>query len=147
MTDFLDISIVIPSYNRGMIVVKAISNCLALRPQAREIILVDDHSNPESEAILRGLAEEHQSVLYVRLPENGGQAVSRSVGLATANGKYIVSLDDDSWFLDSDDLQRVWDRMESLPKCGILSFETYGPLRPVKPIFDSLMFSHQCNMF
>lgn len=139
MTDFLDISIVIPSYNRGMVLSETIAKCLAMQPKAREIILVDDHSNPESEAILRKLAEEHHNVRYIRLPENGGQAVSRSIGLATASGKYIVSLDDDSWFLDNDGLQQVWNRMEALPNCGILAFAIFSPEHPEKSAENRLM--------
>lgn len=137
--NIIDISIVIPSYNRGTVVAENIIKCLALQPKAREIILVDDHSNAESELILRKLAEEHHSVCYIRLPENGGQAVSRSVGLATANGKYIISLDDDSWFLDNDGLQQVWDRMEELPNCGLLAFAIFSPDYPEKPGENRLM--------
>lgn len=139
MTEPLNISIVIPSYNRGSVVEENVAKCLALQPQAKEIILVDDHSDAESEAVLRGLAEAHASIRYIRLPENGGQSVSRSVGLATACGKYIVSLDDDSWFLDNDGLKRVWDRMEALPNCGILAFATFSPGVPAQPAEDRLM--------
>ena len=138
MTDHLDISIVIPSYNRGHMVAENIAKCLALQPKAKEVILVDDHSGAESEAILRKLSEDYECVHYIRLPENGGQSVSRSVGLATASGKYIVSLDDDSWFLDPNSLQRVWDRMEKFPNCGILAFATSSPGFPAMPTENRL---------
>ena len=135
----VDISIVIPSYNRGRGAAENLAKCLALQPQAKEIIVVDDHSDVEDEDILRDFAEKYACVHYIRLPENGGQAVSRSIGMATASGKYIVSLDDDSWFLDDNSLQRVWDRMESLPQCGILSFAAFSPGQPVKPSENRLM--------
>ena len=123
----LDITIVIPSYNRGRVVEENLAKWLALRPGAKEVILVDDHSDAESEAILRRLASENGCVRYIRQAENGGQAVSRSAGFAAATGKYIVSLDDDSWLLEADGLQRVWDRMESMPTCGILAFNLFSP--------------------
>lgn len=123
----LDISIVVPSYNRGMAARDTLTKCLALHPRAKEIVLVDDHSDRESEEILRRLALENSCIRHIRLPENGGQGIARSVGFAAASGKYIVSLDDDSWFMESDGLQRVWNRMERLPVCGILAFSLFSP--------------------
>jgi glycosyltransferase involved in cell wall biosynthesis len=135
----LDISIVIPSFNRGMVVKETVAKCLALHPRAREIVLVDDHSNLESEEILRRLALENASVRYIRLPENGGQATSRSTGFATAGSKYIVSLDDDSWFMEQDGLMRVWVRMERRPECGLLAFNIFSPGLVITPPEDKLL--------
>ena len=135
----LDISIVIPSYNRSQVVKENVEKCMKLLPPAKEIILVDDYSDRESETVLQQLAASHSSIKYFRLIKNCGQATARSVGFSKATGKYIVSLDDDSWFIDNDGLQRVWERMESLPGCGILAFETYGPTRATKPEEDRLL--------
>jgi GT2 family glycosyltransferase len=134
----LDISIVIPSYNRGHVVEENVLKCLALRPAPAEIILVDDHSDPDSEEVLRRLSQRHSGIQYIRLPSNGGQAVSRSIGFASSRSKYVVSLDDDSWFLDGDALHRVWNRMESLPRCGILAFQLFSPGLEVKAAEDSM---------
>ncbi len=127
----LDISIVIPSYNRGTAVSENVARCLALAPRPREIILVDDHSDADSARALRAL--EGGPVKYIRLPTNSGQGLARSVGFATAAGKYLVSLDDDSWFLQPDALQRIWDRMASLPNCGILALRGFSPGLEIEP--------------
>jgi GT2 family glycosyltransferase len=132
----VDISIIIPSYNRGPRARETVEKCLRLRPGPREIVLVDDHSDAESGQILRSL--DGGIVKYIRMAENGGQAAARSVGFATGKGKHLVSLDDDSWFLDEDALQRVWDRMEALGKCGILAFSAFSPGVPVQPSLNRL---------
>ena len=132
----VDISIVIPSYNRGSRVTEAIQKCLSLAPAPREIIIVDDHSDSDAERMLREL--EHGIVKYIRLPENEGQASARSIGMATARGKYLISLDDDSWFLENDTLQRVWNRLEALPTCGILALRGFSPGIPIEPSVDKL---------
>src|SRR5258706_9790699 len=106
----VDISIIIPSYNRGEAVREAVKRCGLLRPRPREIIIVDDCSDEDSAMTLQGL--ENGNVKCIRLPKNQGIATARSVGFATARGKYLVSLDDDSWFLDIDALQRIWARLE-----------------------------------
>jgi glycosyltransferase involved in cell wall biosynthesis len=125
-----DVSIVIPSYNRGRSVRETVSRCLLLDPAPREIVLVDDHSNDGSEEIIRQLTTG--IVTSVRLPSNQGQAAARSVGFAMARGKYVVSLDDDSWFLDNDALQRISERFESLPQCGILALRGFSPGVPIQ---------------
>lgn len=134
----VDISIVIPSYNRGELVRENVEKSLLLKPAPKEIILVDDCSGDDSAAILQQLADAHESVHYYRLDENGGQAVARSVAFEKATGRYIVSLDDDSWFIDQDGLQRVWDRFEQLNQCAILSFETFAPVKPITEAVDQL---------
>jgi glycosyltransferase involved in cell wall biosynthesis len=136
MVGTVDISIVIPSYNRGVGVCETVQKCLRLSPAPREIILVDDCSDEESAAVLR--SAEQGIVKYIGLPENQGQATARSVGFATARGRYLVSLDDDSWFLDGDALQRVWTRLEGRPNCGILAFRAFSPCVPVEPARERL---------
>jgi GT2 family glycosyltransferase len=131
MVSTVDISIVIPSYNRGRSVCDTVQKCLHLNPMPREIVIVDDCSDEASAAVLRTL--EQGIVKYIRLPENQGQATARSVGFATARGKYLVSLDDDSWFVDGDALQGVWNRLEAQPDCGILAFRAFSPGVPVEP--------------
>jgi glycosyltransferase involved in cell wall biosynthesis len=131
-----DVSIVIPTMNRGLRVAETIEKCLALDPPPGEIIIVDDHSDAECARLLRSL--EGAVVKYIRLPENHGPAMARSIGFASARGKYIVSLDDDSWFLEGDALRRIGERFDALPNCGILSFFASSHLVPVQPAADRL---------
>jgi glycosyltransferase involved in cell wall biosynthesis len=139
MAAALDMSIVVPSYDRGEVVAQNMDRWLALDPPAREIILVDDASNEPSAGILRELGARHPAVRCIRLDRNGGQAVARSAGLAAATGKYIVSLDDDSWLLDDDALARISRRMEATPRCAILAFNLFSPGLEIAPARDALL--------
>jgi glycosyltransferase involved in cell wall biosynthesis len=132
----VDVSIVIPTRNRGLRVADAVTKALALTPGPREIIIVDDHSDDECAALLHGL--ESETVKYIRLPTNEGQALARSIGFATARGRYLVSLDDDSWFLERDALRRICDRFEAMPRCGLLALRGFSPLAPVEDARDRL---------
>src|SRR5262245_29499575 len=131
-----DGSIVIPSYNRGASLQQTVARCLALEPAPREIILVDDHSNDGSKDVIERLSSD--TVRTVRLPTNQGQAAARSLGFSMARGTYVVSLDDDSWFLDNDALQRICERFESLPRCGILALRGFSPGVPIQDTGDQL---------
>ena len=126
----VDISIVIPTRNRIASIEKTLQRCLALRPKPTEIVIVDDYSDDNCSEALRRL--ETGIVKYIRLPSNEGQSLARSVGFATARGKYLVSLDDDSWFLEPDALGRIWDRLESSPNVGILALRGFSPLDPIQ---------------
>jgi glycosyltransferase involved in cell wall biosynthesis len=134
--DPVDVSVVIPTRNRAARVGQAIEKCLALSPPPSEIIIVDDCSDDASAAALRSF--EGGIVKYLRLPTNEGQALARSVGFATAKGKYLVSLDDDSWFLEPDALAKICARFDQLPNCGLLALNGFSPLAPVEPAQDRL---------
>jgi glycosyltransferase involved in cell wall biosynthesis len=134
----LDVSIVVPSYNRGEVVARNLDRWLAMDPPPREIILVDDASDEASASILRGLAARHPSVRLIRLDRNQGQAAARSAGFAAATGQYTVSLDDDSWLLDGDAIRRIWKRMEAIPGCAILAFNLFSPGMEIQPARDRM---------
>ena len=65
-----------------------------------EFILVDDHSEDETPAILERAAEDLSDVAqvrYIRHERNGGLATARNTGLDAARGEYLTFLDGDDW--------------------------------------------------
>lgn len=95
-----DFSVVIPTYSRAA----HIGPCLApfLEPAARgiEVVLVDDGSTDDSEAVARAVAAASRGaeIRYVRQP-NGGPGSARNRGVAEATREWVVFLDvDDRWF-------------------------------------------------
>jgi glycosyltransferase involved in cell wall biosynthesis len=76
---------------------------MSLRANARpdfEFILVDDHSEDGTPAILERAAEELSDVSRVRCvrrEKNGGIATARNTGLDVAQGEYLSFLDGDDW--------------------------------------------------
>jgi GT2 family glycosyltransferase len=132
------VSIVIPTYNRRSTLSKTLEKCETLIPQPSEIIVVDDASTDDTKAFIH--AYNKSWVRYIRLPENRGQAYARSVGMATAQGEIIVSLDDDSYFMDVDALERVVRRFEESPQYGILVFKTFTPRDEIDPPENRLFY-------
>ncbi|MFF5155125.1 glycosyltransferase family 2 protein [Streptomyces sp. NPDC000348] len=76
----------------------------SLRANARpdfEFVLVDDHSEDETPAILERAAEDLSRVAqvrYIRHDKNAGIATARNTGLDAARGEYLAFLDGDDWF-------------------------------------------------
>ncbi|MGC0329918.1 glycosyltransferase involved in cell wall biosynthesis [Streptomyces sp. SAI-170] len=94
------LSVIVPFYNVQQY---APDTLRSLRRNARsdfEFVLVDDHSQDETPAILERAAEELSEVAqvrYVRHEVNGGLATARNTGLDVASGEYLTFLDGDDW--------------------------------------------------
>jgi glycosyltransferase involved in cell wall biosynthesis len=91
------ISVVIPTFNRSLLLNRAIASVLNQTHPAAEIIVVDDASSDDTSA----RAAEYAGVIplvYIRLERNGGGGVARNAGIRRATGRYVAFLDsDDAW--------------------------------------------------
>ena len=93
------VSVIIPTYNRAGLIGEAIESVRAQTYRPIEIIIADDGSTDDTEAVVGRFAEsagEGLNVRYVR-QENQGAPAARNRGLLESRGEFIQ-------FLDSDDL-------------------------------------------
>jgi glycosyltransferase involved in cell wall biosynthesis len=93
MTEY---SVVIPAYNRGDLLPRAIASVLRQSLPAREIIIVDDASTDGTAAVAaRFPGAPLQVVSHV---QNRGPSVARNTGVASARAPWVAFLDsDDEW--------------------------------------------------
>ena len=99
------VSVIIPAYNgENRYLGQAIESVLAQTYQDREIIVVDDASTDDTEAVVRKFPQAR----YVRRLHNGGQAAARNEGARIAQGTFLA-------FLDQDDLWEPTLLEETLP--------------------------------
>ncbi len=94
MTNSPFFSIVIPTYNRAGFIRKTIESVLAQSLQDFEIIVVDDGSIDNTEAVVRSVINDK---IQYQKKENAERAAARNFGARMAKGLYIN-------FLDSDDV-------------------------------------------
>jgi len=95
---FLDLSIIIPTYNAK----ECIKECLdsVLNQQTKytyEIILVDDGSTDDTLQEIEGYLQDERIVLMKQ--ENQGQSVARNNAIFNSRGQYIMMLDSDDLLL------------------------------------------------
>ncbi len=89
------VSIVMPSYNTGKFIAKSIESVRNQTYPHWELIIVDDCSTDDTEAVVKSFDDER--IIYIKNEGNKGAAVSRNRAIEIAKGKWIA-------FLDSDDL-------------------------------------------
>lgn len=88
------VTVIIPVYNSGKSVLKAINSIYEQSLRNIELIIVDDGSDSETKKILSSV--ERKKNLRIISKENGGVSSARNIGILNARGNYV-------FFLDSDD--------------------------------------------
>ena len=87
------LTVIIPTYNRGWILKEAIDSVLTQDYKDFELIVVDDGSTDNTSEILASYGND----IRVLFQENKGVSAARNRGIAEASGQFIA-------FIDSDDL-------------------------------------------
>lgn len=88
----MDVSVVIPTFNRPALLKRTLETVLRQTVPPREIIVVDNGAGDDTRAMIDG--SYGSSIVYIREPHHGVQA-ARNAGIAKAHGAWIATLDDD----------------------------------------------------
>ncbi len=109
--DKLDVSAVIPTYNRCPYKPNglkkelnplswAIKSLLLQKPAINEIVIVDDHSEDYTAEVVDSFKEEAKEknvkIIYIKNKQKRGNSIARHIGSVPANSKYIIFMDDDA---------------------------------------------------
>ena len=108
----IDISVVVPIYNKGCFLQQCISSVLESTLKNIEVICVDDASTDNSKQVLREIAQKDKRVFIIENTQNYGVSYSRNKGIQCAKGKYIFFLDADD-FIEKDALQVYFQHLEN----------------------------------
>jgi glycosyltransferase involved in cell wall biosynthesis len=131
----MQVTTIIPTYNRARDVVIAVDSALAQRYPAdrHEIIVVDDGSTDRTAAVLAARFGDRIRVLH---KTNGGVSAARNHGIAHARGEAIAFLDsDDAWYPDK--LSAQVDVLTRRPEIGMVLtslLEVDNQRRPLGPV-------------
>jgi glycosyltransferase involved in cell wall biosynthesis len=91
-----DISVVIPVYNAEQSIKKLVDLIQTeLKSVKFEIVLVNDGSKDDSDALCKALTKHYSNLKYISLRKNFGEFNAVICGLNSAEGKYSVLVDDD----------------------------------------------------
>lgn len=90
------ISVIIPTYNRRDLLLRAIDSVLRQTHEELEVIVVDDASTDGTQSAVLEMKDER--IRYVRQSENAGACAARNRGIDMARGEYIAFQDSDDVF-------------------------------------------------
>lgn len=100
----VDISVIIPTYNRKEQLKKALSYFDNKFYENNELIVVDDFSIDGTEELI---LSHYKDVRYFKHSKNRGAAAARNTGIKNAKGNLIAFLDsDDEWLMNKLALQK-----------------------------------------
>lgn len=93
-----DISVVIPTVNRGKILRRVIEGLIKQTyPADRfEVVIVDDNSTDGTQDTVKELRQIHNNIRYIKqLPGKKGPAAANNLGIRNAAGDFILFINDD----------------------------------------------------
>jgi glycosyltransferase involved in cell wall biosynthesis len=108
----MNVSIIIPTYNRGEFIGQAIQSVIDQTYSDWELIVVDDASTDDTESIVADFIKNDEKnrkngrIKYIRQEKNIGISRNRNSGIEKAVGTYIAMLDSDDVWLDREKLAR-----------------------------------------
>jgi glycosyltransferase involved in cell wall biosynthesis len=104
------VSVIIPSYNRCRLLIRAVNSVLDQTFSDSEIVVVDDASEDGTGGLdIFSEAASRVPVRYVRLDLHCGVSKARNVGVAESSGQWLAFLDsDDVWHPNKLEQQVRW---------------------------------------
>lgn len=118
----MNITVVIPVYNKQEFVVDCIKSVLIQNNPPKEIIIVNDGSTDKSLDVIRDYINITNSEIKIKIidMQNSGVSTARNTGVNHSTSEYIAFLDsDDKW--DSNYLQEMSSLINKYPNCGMYS--------------------------
>lgn len=111
-------SVIIPLFNKGPYVKKALDSVLSQTFKDFELIVVDDGSTDESYSIAKWSLEGTKVNYKLIQQENTGVSIARNNGVSASHGDYICFLDADDWWAPIF-LEKMNSFIEDYPDAGI----------------------------
>lgn len=113
------VSILMITFDRAQYIADAIKSIQDQDYGNFEILIMDDASTDNTEAIVHELKSADPRIKYFKNAQNVGIPQNRNLGLTHASGKYIAVLDSDDLWSDTTKLRTQVDFLEHNPTYGL----------------------------
>ena len=121
------VSIIMPTYNQGHLIEKAINSVILQTYSNWELIIIDNFSTDNTNQIAKRYISE--KIKFIQYNNSGIIACSRNIGIKNANGFWLA-------FLDSDDFWKI----DKLEKCINIYGGNYDFIYHNLRLFDNSKF-------
>lgn len=115
------VSIVVPVYNREVLIRRTLDSILSQSFKDFECIVSDNHSTDGTHAVLVEYADHDSRIKILSQPQNVGPVKNWLAGVAACRGEFVKILFSDDW-MESDCLAEALEVFEGLPSIGFVYF-------------------------
>ena len=91
-------SVIIPNFNHGKYLSRAVESVKSQTFENWEIIIVDNHSTDETDQVIQPWICD--KIQLLKINNNGIIAASRNFGILHSKGEWIAFLDADDWWAE-----------------------------------------------
>ena len=135
------LSVIIPTYNRAALVRAAVDSALRQSMPPHEVLVCDDGSTDDTQALLRTVFADVPRVKVLSLPHSGLPAAARNAGIAAASGEWLGFLDsDDVWLPEK--TARQWAAIQAHPAIGLVCANAFVARHGVDPHVRPTLLRH-----
>lgn len=118
----VQVDVIILSWDRTVETIAAIDSAAAQDGVTKRVWIVDQGSKPENLERLRQAIADRPDIHMLELGKNVGVAQGRNMASALGDAPYIVALDNDAIFKDTNTLAEVVRRLDAEPRIGAVAF-------------------------
>lgn len=112
-------SVIVLAYQVEEYIEKCLDSIIGQTFQDYEVIVVNPYGADKTDKICRRYQQQYSSIRIIR-KENEGQLLNRISGFRQAEGKYLLCIDGDDWWLPSA-LEEIYTALKENP-CELLIF-------------------------
>ena len=94
------LTIVIPTYNRKVLLLKAVKSVIDQQVPKLVIHIYDNCSTDGTDTLVQHLMDVYQNILYTRRDSNIGSLANYSDAIRSVKTPFLMSLADDDWLLE-----------------------------------------------
>src|SRR3984957_13535743 len=128
-TNPLALSVVLPNYNHGKLISRAVTALLAQERAPDEIVIVDDGSTDDSLRVIEAHAAGSKTIRVIANRTNEGATAALARGLDACRGTYVYFAAADDWVLPGF-FATVLPVLERHPQAGLVWRRAHRGGRP-----------------
>lgn len=124
---FPKVSFLLTSWNRSTMLTTTIKSIVNLEYPNIEIVVVDDASTDDTKYKVEEIKKEYPMVplLFIETSGKRGPGLNKRMGLEKITGDYIVFMDDDDFYIDSEWLVDAMQIFRSYPTVASVYFNSF----------------------
>ena len=113
------VSVVIPAFRSGTLILESIESVMAQTFQDFEVVIVDNNASEETRAAIQRAIESYPLKISVIHEPTQGNSSARNRGIQVAKGRYVALLDDDDKMIPNR-LEKQIEAIEKNPEASII---------------------------